>query len=159
MAGSSAPARLVRPVLRLPGEPRARECLGPPHTVVRAALSGPGRYDRPRRSVLRVENLLEPWDRRGAAHHALAHVSGAPGWRVWWFDHSTSRASDRDASERFYGAVLRAVGVPQTHSGEHYAEWDDFSLAVATDESPAYASPPHRVHGAVTRARGRVLAR
>ena len=52
------------------------------------------------------------------------------------FDHVTIRASDRPASERFYETVLRALEVEQTHSGEHFAEWDDFSLAAADEESP-----------------------
>jgi catechol 2,3-dioxygenase-like lactoylglutathione lyase family enzyme len=52
------------------------------------------------------------------------------------FDHVTIRASDREASERFYATVLVAIGIEQTHSGEQYAEWDDFSLAQASDEKP-----------------------
>ena len=60
--------------------------------------------------------------------------------RVRWmglFDHVTIRASDRDASERFYGLVLPVVGGTKTYSGEHFAEWDDFSLAQATADHPA----------------------
>ena len=49
---------------------------------------------------------------------------------------SSIRASDRDASERFYATVLRALEIEQTHSGEHYAEWDEFSLAAADESSP-----------------------
>jgi catechol 2,3-dioxygenase-like lactoylglutathione lyase family enzyme len=52
------------------------------------------------------------------------------------FDHVTIRASDRDASERFYGTVLRTLGVEQTHSGPDFAEWRDFSLAQADEEHP-----------------------
>jgi catechol 2,3-dioxygenase-like lactoylglutathione lyase family enzyme len=52
------------------------------------------------------------------------------------FDHVTIRASSRAASERFYEVVLRAIGNERTHSDEHYAEWDDFSLAQATAETP-----------------------
>jgi catechol 2,3-dioxygenase-like lactoylglutathione lyase family enzyme len=52
------------------------------------------------------------------------------------FDHVTIRASDRDASERFYATVLRTLGVEPSHSGEHYAEWRGFSLAQASDEKP-----------------------
>jgi catechol 2,3-dioxygenase-like lactoylglutathione lyase family enzyme len=52
------------------------------------------------------------------------------------FDHVTIRASDREASERFYATVLATIGIEQTHSGEEYAEWDDFSLAQANDEKP-----------------------
>ena len=52
------------------------------------------------------------------------------------FDHVTIRASDRDASERFYAVVLRAVEIEQTHSSELGPEWNDFSLAPASEEKP-----------------------
>jgi catechol 2,3-dioxygenase-like lactoylglutathione lyase family enzyme len=52
------------------------------------------------------------------------------------FDHVTIRASDRAASERFYRTVLEAIGVAPTHVGEMGPEWEDFSLAQATDEKP-----------------------
>jgi catechol 2,3-dioxygenase-like lactoylglutathione lyase family enzyme len=52
------------------------------------------------------------------------------------FDHVTIRASDRQASERFYETVLRTLGVEKTHSDEHYAEWDDFSIGQASDGKP-----------------------
>jgi len=52
------------------------------------------------------------------------------------FDHVTIRASERAASERFYETVLRTLGIEQTYSGEDLAEWNDFSLAEATDERP-----------------------
>jgi catechol 2,3-dioxygenase-like lactoylglutathione lyase family enzyme len=52
------------------------------------------------------------------------------------FDHVTIRVSDREASVRFYATVLAAIGIEQTHSGEMGPEWDDFSLAAATDEAP-----------------------
>jgi catechol 2,3-dioxygenase-like lactoylglutathione lyase family enzyme len=52
------------------------------------------------------------------------------------FDHVTIRASDREASERFYATVLRTLEIEQSHSGEHFAEWGDFSLAQATEEQP-----------------------
>jgi catechol 2,3-dioxygenase-like lactoylglutathione lyase family enzyme len=48
------------------------------------------------------------------------------------FDHVTIRVSDRDASERFYATVLSPIGIEQTSRDE----WDDFSLAAATAESP-----------------------
>jgi predicted lactoylglutathione lyase len=64
------------------------------------------------------------------------------------FDHVTIRASDRGAAERFYGLVLRTIGVQLTHSDEYYAQWAEFSLAEATDEKPvtrglhiAFAAP------------------
>jgi hypothetical protein len=46
------------------------------------------------------------------------------------FDHVTIRVCDRDESERFYELVLPTLGIEQTYSGEHGAEWDDFSLAL-----------------------------
>jgi len=52
------------------------------------------------------------------------------------FDHVTIRASDREASEHFYETVLATLGIEQTHTGEHYAEWDDFSLSAASDGKP-----------------------
>ena len=53
------------------------------------------------------------------------------------FDHVTIRASDRVASERFYDSVLRTLGIERTHSGEAFAEWDEFSLAPANTDDPA----------------------
>jgi catechol 2,3-dioxygenase-like lactoylglutathione lyase family enzyme len=58
------------------------------------------------------------------------------------FDHVTIRASDRKASERFYDVVLPVVGLEKSYSDEHFAEWDDFSLAQATLQSP----PTKRLH-------------
>lgn len=58
------------------------------------------------------------------------------------FDHVTIRASDRGASEQFYATVLRPLGIEQTHSGKHFAEWGDFSLAQADAENP----PTRRLH-------------
>jgi catechol 2,3-dioxygenase-like lactoylglutathione lyase family enzyme len=52
------------------------------------------------------------------------------------FDHVTIRASDREASERFYETVLGALGIEKTHADEHYPEWDDFSLSAADEETP-----------------------
>jgi catechol 2,3-dioxygenase-like lactoylglutathione lyase family enzyme len=52
------------------------------------------------------------------------------------FDHVTIRVSDREASERFYGTVLSAIGREQTWSDDWYAEWDDFSLAAAEPDKP-----------------------
>jgi catechol 2,3-dioxygenase-like lactoylglutathione lyase family enzyme len=53
------------------------------------------------------------------------------------FDHVTIRVEDRVASERFYGTVLPALGFPAPRSDEHFAEWDDFSIAQANDARPA----------------------
>ncbi len=52
------------------------------------------------------------------------------------FDHVTIRVSDRAASERFYDTVLGAIGIDRTATSELGPEWDDFSLAAATAESP-----------------------
>lgn len=52
------------------------------------------------------------------------------------FDHVTIRVSDRAATEPAYRAVLGALGHASTHSGDAFAEWDDFSLAQATAERP-----------------------
>jgi catechol 2,3-dioxygenase-like lactoylglutathione lyase family enzyme len=52
------------------------------------------------------------------------------------FDHVTIRVSDRQASEQFYETVLRTLGVEASHSDEHYAEWGDFSVALASAEKP-----------------------
>ena len=58
------------------------------------------------------------------------------------FDHVTIRASDREASERFYRRVLATLEIGAPYSDEHLAEWNDFSLAQATDANPA----THRLH-------------
>ncbi len=52
------------------------------------------------------------------------------------FDHVTIRASDREASERFYGTVLRTLGIEQTHTDAYYAQCYDFSLAEANEAKP-----------------------
>jgi catechol 2,3-dioxygenase-like lactoylglutathione lyase family enzyme len=52
------------------------------------------------------------------------------------FDHVTIRVSSRDASDRFYETVLPTIGIRQSYADEHFAEWEDFSLAGATDEKP-----------------------
>jgi catechol 2,3-dioxygenase-like lactoylglutathione lyase family enzyme len=60
------------------------------------------------------------------------------------FDHVTIRASDREASERFYRTVLPTLGIEPTHTGDHYVEWDDFSLAAASGGSVLQDNPPTR---------------
>jgi catechol 2,3-dioxygenase-like lactoylglutathione lyase family enzyme len=52
------------------------------------------------------------------------------------FDHVTIRASDREAAQGFYDAVLQTLGIEATYSDSRFAEWDDFSLTAADDESP-----------------------
>jgi catechol 2,3-dioxygenase-like lactoylglutathione lyase family enzyme len=58
------------------------------------------------------------------------------------FDHVTIRVSDREASETFYETVLSVLGIGKDYTDEHLAEWDDFSLAPATGETP----PTQRLH-------------
>jgi catechol 2,3-dioxygenase-like lactoylglutathione lyase family enzyme len=58
------------------------------------------------------------------------------------FDHVTIRASDREASERFYETVLATLGIEKTHTDERFPEWNDFSLSPATAEKP----PTRRLH-------------
>jgi len=48
-------------------------------------------------------------------------------------DHVTIRVADRAASRRFYDTLL---GAP-THAGEHFDQWQDFSLAEEDSEHPA----------------------
>jgi len=52
------------------------------------------------------------------------------------FDHVTIRVSDREASERFYRAVLPSLGIEPSSEGEGFVEWDDFSVAQADAEHP-----------------------
>jgi catechol 2,3-dioxygenase-like lactoylglutathione lyase family enzyme len=52
------------------------------------------------------------------------------------FDHLTIRASDREASERFYETVLRTLGIEKDYSADYGAEWRDFSLSSASAEKP-----------------------
>ena len=50
------------------------------------------------------------------------------------FDHVTIRVSDRDASLRFYTAVLDVLGFANS-GGDALPEWEDFSFAAAEDPS------------------------
>jgi catechol 2,3-dioxygenase-like lactoylglutathione lyase family enzyme len=52
------------------------------------------------------------------------------------FDHVTIRVSDREGSERFYDTLLQALGFTATYSDGRFAEWDDFSLTAADDDTP-----------------------
>jgi catechol 2,3-dioxygenase-like lactoylglutathione lyase family enzyme len=51
------------------------------------------------------------------------------------FDHVTIRASDGNASERFYETVLPTLGLQQWPDSQ-YVEWGDFSIAEATPDHP-----------------------
>jgi catechol 2,3-dioxygenase-like lactoylglutathione lyase family enzyme len=52
-------------------------------------------------------------------------------------DHVTIRASDRDASERFYDTVLPVVGVRKDYTNDEGAEWGDFGMYAAGPGAPA----------------------
>jgi catechol 2,3-dioxygenase-like lactoylglutathione lyase family enzyme len=70
------------------------------------------------------------------------------------FDHVTIRVSDRDASERFYDTVLSTIGLARTQD-RRYLEWDDFSIAQASDDKPV----TRRLHvGFTARSRAHVDA-
>ncbi len=51
------------------------------------------------------------------------------------FDHVTIRVADRAASERFYSTVLETLGIALSHSGDDFAEWQDFSITEAAHEA------------------------
>src|SRR5215210_4507296 len=52
------------------------------------------------------------------------------------FDHVTIRATDRNASERFYDTVLTPLGIDRTYRTSSFSEWEDFSLSEADDANP-----------------------
>jgi catechol 2,3-dioxygenase-like lactoylglutathione lyase family enzyme len=58
------------------------------------------------------------------------------------WDHVTLRASDFEASARFYDTVLRTLGVERTGTADWIVEWDHFSISPANDEKP----PTRRLH-------------
>ena len=58
------------------------------------------------------------------------------------FDHVTIRATSRAASEDFYNAVLRTLGIDESYRTNTFSEWDNFSLAAASVDNP----PTRRLH-------------
>jgi catechol 2,3-dioxygenase-like lactoylglutathione lyase family enzyme len=75
------------------------------------------------------------------------------------FDHVTIRVADRAASERFYDTVLTPLGLDTTYRTGLFSEWEDFSVAEATDASPltrrlhvAFVAPSHEQVDAFWRA-------
>ncbi len=58
------------------------------------------------------------------------------------FDHVTIRVADRAASEEFYDAVLRMLGIDETYRIQTFSEWQDFSLTAADAANP----PTHGLH-------------
>jgi catechol 2,3-dioxygenase-like lactoylglutathione lyase family enzyme len=69
------------------------------------------------------------------------------------FDHITIRASDRDASEAFYGTVLEALGIDESYRTSKFSEWQEFLVAGADNTTPV----TRRLHiGFVARTREHV---
>ena len=58
------------------------------------------------------------------------------------FDHVTIRVTSRAASEDFYNAVLRTLGIDESYRTNTFSEWDNFSLAAASVDNP----PTRRLH-------------
>jgi catechol 2,3-dioxygenase-like lactoylglutathione lyase family enzyme len=52
------------------------------------------------------------------------------------FDHIVVAVSDLAASERFYRAVLSALGVEPTHADAEFVEWEDFAIGQTDREHP-----------------------
>jgi catechol 2,3-dioxygenase-like lactoylglutathione lyase family enzyme len=50
-------------------------------------------------------------------------------------DHVTIRASDSEASERFYDTVLEVLGLERDRHAK-WSEWGDFSLSDSTSDNP-----------------------
>jgi catechol 2,3-dioxygenase-like lactoylglutathione lyase family enzyme len=53
------------------------------------------------------------------------------------FDHVTIRVPDRDATERFFEAVLEPLGIDTSYRTKGFTEWQEFMVAQATDAQPA----------------------
>jgi predicted lactoylglutathione lyase len=69
------------------------------------------------------------------------------------FDRVTIRAADREASERFYGVVLRTLGDEQSRTDARDARWAEFTVRQADERHP----PTRNLHvGFVAGTRGRV---
>jgi catechol 2,3-dioxygenase-like lactoylglutathione lyase family enzyme len=52
------------------------------------------------------------------------------------FDHVTIRATDRQASERFYDTVLRPLGIDQSYRTRAFSEWQEFMVTGADSRNP-----------------------
>jgi catechol 2,3-dioxygenase-like lactoylglutathione lyase family enzyme len=52
------------------------------------------------------------------------------------FDHVTIRATDRQASERFYDTVLRPLGIDQSYRTRAFSEWQEFMVTGADPQNP-----------------------
>ena len=149
LAGGSSPAaKPVKAKAALPS-PRRRTAPSPASPVRSSARS--------RNARRATSDSAEPGHKPGSTLRGPVPASFS---RVW-----SARVRPRhdpslgpSTSERFYETVLSTLGIEQTHSGEHCAEWDDFSLAQADGEHP----PTRRLHigfvAPLARARRRVLA-
>ncbi len=58
------------------------------------------------------------------------------------FDHVTIRVTDRDASERFYNAVLGTLGIDESYRTNSFSQWGEFILTAADAPNP----PTRRLH-------------
>jgi catechol 2,3-dioxygenase-like lactoylglutathione lyase family enzyme len=68
------------------------------------------------------------------------------------FDHVTIRASDRDASARFYRTVLGSIGIEPHRDDDALIGWDEFAVIATTPEHPptqnlhiGFVSPSHEL--------------
>jgi catechol 2,3-dioxygenase-like lactoylglutathione lyase family enzyme len=52
------------------------------------------------------------------------------------FDHVTIRVADLDASRTFYELALEALGFGEPYRGDHFFEWEDFSIVTARTGKP-----------------------
>jgi catechol 2,3-dioxygenase-like lactoylglutathione lyase family enzyme len=52
------------------------------------------------------------------------------------FDHVTIRVSDYEASKRFYGTVLRALGIEPSSAGGTSARWQEFIITASDLDNP-----------------------
>jgi catechol 2,3-dioxygenase-like lactoylglutathione lyase family enzyme len=68
------------------------------------------------------------------AHQRLERTATGNEQRM--FAHVTIRADDREASERFYRAVLAPLGIEPTHERADLTAWDDFAILQADAAHP-----------------------
>jgi catechol 2,3-dioxygenase-like lactoylglutathione lyase family enzyme len=68
------------------------------------------------------------------------------------FDHVDIRVTDREASEAFYGTVLRTLGVASSRSDEELAEWDNGFALLSAPQRDAVTRGLHLGFAAGSRA-------
>ena len=129
----------------------------PPVESVLVEVPEPERAVRRQGRRRAADRRLDRGDRRRAAGRdgprarARAGPAGRHRRALAVFDHVTIRVADRAASERFYDTVLRPIRDRADPTPTTYAEWDDFSLAVAGPDEPV-TSGLHVAFVAPTRA-------